>query len=88
MTTAVMMPEDLPQLVVNITYLNTMGFAGADEIAIFAFVMSLFSFVFNICLPVDEVRVRLKIPAVASEPLWGQFGFTTYFENPAYELYA
>ena len=45
-----------PQLCVTIIYLSVMRFDKADEIAIFSFVMSIFSLLFNIGLGYKEVR--------------------------------
>ena len=44
-----------PQLCINIVYLNTMGFEDADPIAIFSFVMSIFSLLFNFGLGYKEM---------------------------------
>ena len=45
-----------PQLCINVVYLNTMGFEDADPIAIFSFVMSIFSLLFNFGLGYKEVK--------------------------------
>ena len=55
-TALVFFLEDLPQLGINSLYLSTLGFSGADPVAIFAFVMSLLSLVLNMTLFVREMR--------------------------------
>ena len=56
MTLTVIVFEDLPQLMINIVYINTTTFAHADSIAVFAFVMSLLSVFCNIGLFYYEYR--------------------------------
>lgn len=53
-TVLVFLFEDMPQLVINGIYLDTVGFEDADNIAIFAFTMSMLSLVLNILLFCDE----------------------------------
>ena len=50
------LPGRRPQLCINIVYLNTMGFAGADPIAVFSFIMSILSLIFNAGLGISEAR--------------------------------
>ena len=49
-TVFVMLLEDIPQFILTIVYLDSSGFADADHIAKFSFVMSIFSLTFNSCL--------------------------------------
>ena len=65
-TALVFVFEDLPQLVVNSIYLNTVGFDAADSIAIFAFTMSMLSLVLNCGLFWDEVSGNGMVAARAN----------------------
>jgi len=60
MTISVMVIEDFPQLIMNIIYLSSTGFGGADGIAVFSFVMSLFSILSNVCLLAYERSKHLS----------------------------
>ena len=55
-TVFVMLLEDIPQFILTIVYLDTTGFADADHIAKFSFVMSMFSLLFNSCLLCYECK--------------------------------
>ena len=86
MTLGVMTIEDIPQLVLNCIYLDSRGFAGADGIAVFSFVMSLLSITSNLVILWHEQGMVAE--GGVGSPL-AVFGMgpgreVSSFENPAY----
>jgi len=61
MTAAVVVFEDVPQLCINIVYLNTMGVANADPVGVFSFIMSILSLIFNAGLGISEAGAMAEV---------------------------
>ena len=72
--------EDVPQLIINSVYINTMTFADADSIAIFAFVMSLMSIVLNMTLFYKELKTMEGGDALSTCG-WVWFQLSAWFTN-------
>ena len=53
-TVCVILFEDLPQIVLQNIYFDTLGFENADQIAVFAFVCSCLSLALNFCTSCSE----------------------------------
>jgi len=49
-TVLVLILEDLPQLVLNCIYIDTMGSNGADGISVFSVMMTVFGIIFNVLM--------------------------------------
>ena len=84
-TALVFVFEDLPQLVINCIYLDTVGFDDADNIAIFAFTMSMLSMVLNCMIFWDEVNGESAVAAKANPQAFKRRQSATAFKNPSYE---
>ena len=86
MTLGVMTIEDIPQLVLNCIYLDSRGFAGADGIAVFSFVMSLLSIASNLVLLWYEQGKVAEVTSYGghiNNPI-GQLRDVVAFSNPTY----
>merc|ERR1712087_128315 len=84
MTVGVMTIEDVPQLVLNCIYLNSRGFAGADGIAVFSFVMSLLSITSNLVLLCYEQGEVAKASTSARKSMTVNPFAAQVYNNPAY----
>lgn len=66
--------EDCPQLVISGIYLNVLGFASADSVAIFSFSMSILSFIINCALLAGGLCGATDDSAEATVGALGIFG--------------
>lgn len=90
MTLGVMTIEDIPQLVLNCIYLDSRGFAGADGIAVFSFVMSLLSITSNLVLLWYEQGMvsatdSSKINGNPLAAIFGGLADRQLYTNPMYD---